>query len=57
MTRVTGTMAAALLSGFSWLFTHAIYGVLRILYRRDVRVMALFAGIIAGIVLLVSWVF
>jgi len=50
-------MAAALLSGFSWLFTHAIYGVLRILYRRDVRVMALFAGIIAAIVLLVSWVF
>lgn len=57
MARVTGTVAAALLSGFSWVFTHTIYGVLRIMYRRDVRVMALFAGIIVGIVLLISWVF
>jgi hypothetical protein len=57
MARVTGNVAAALLSGWSWLFTHTIYGVLRIIYRRDMRVVALFAAIIAAIVLLISWIF
>ena len=57
MARVTGTVAAAFLSGFSWLLTHGVYGVLRIMYRRDVRVMVLFAGIIVAVVLLLSWVF
>jgi hypothetical protein len=57
MARVTGSVAAALMSGASWLLTHTIYGVLRIIYRRDLRVMALFAGIILAVVLLISWVF
>jgi hypothetical protein len=57
MTRTTGTVAAALISGASWLLTHTIYGVLRIMYRRDVRMMALFAAIILAIVLLVRWIF
>lgn len=57
MTRVSGAVVAALLSGWAWLLTHTVYGVLRIMYRRDVRVMALFAGVIAAIVLLLSWIF
>ena len=57
MQRSTGTLAAALVSGASWLLTHTVYGVLRIMYRRDVRVMALFAGIIAAVALLLGWVF
>lgn len=56
MTRTTGTVAAALISGASWLLTHTIYGVLRIMYRRDVRMMGLFAAIIIAIVLLVRWI-
>ncbi len=57
MARVSGAVAAALLSGWAWLLTHTVYGVLRIMYRRDVRVMALFAGIIAAVVLLLGWIF
>ena len=56
MARVSGAVAAAVMSGFSWLLTHTVYGVLRILYRRDVRVMALFAAILAVIVLLFTWI-
>ena len=56
MARVSGAVAAAVMSGFSWLLTHTVYGVLRILYRRDVRVMALFAAILAAIVLLFTWI-
>lgn len=56
MARVTGTVAAALMSAGSWLLTHTVYGVLRVMYRRDVRFMALFAGIIVGVVLLIGWV-
>jgi hypothetical protein len=57
MARVSGAVAAALLSGWAWLLTHTVYGVLRIMYRRDVRVMALFAAIIAAVVLLLNWIF
>ena len=57
MTRVSGALAAAVISGGSWLITHTTYGVLRIMYRRDMRVVALFAGIIAVPVLLISWIF
>lgn len=56
MQRTTGVLAAAVVSAGSWLITHTVYGVLRIIYRRDVRVMALFAGIIAAIVLLIRWI-
>ena len=57
MTRVSGALAAAVISGGSWLITHTVYGVLRIMYRRDMRVVALFAGIIAAFVLLLTWIF
>ena len=57
MSRVTGSVAAAVMSGASWLLTHTVYGVLRIMYRRDVRVMVLFAGIILAVVLLIGWAF
>ncbi|MCW3848379.1 hypothetical protein OF829_14135 [Sphingomonas sp. LB-2] len=57
MARVSGNVAAALMSGWSWLLTHSVYGVLRIIYRRDMRVMALYAAILAAIVLLVRWIF
>ncbi len=57
MTRVSGALAAAVISGGSWLITHTTYGVLRIMYRRDMRVVALFAAIIAVPVLLISWIF
>lgn len=57
MQRSTGSLAAALVSGGSWLLTHTIYGVLRVMYRRDVRFMALFAGIILAVVLLLGWIF
>lgn len=57
MTRVTGSMAAAVASGLSWLLTHTIYGVLRIIYRRDMRFVALFAGIIFGVLALLGWIF
>ena len=56
MQRATGAVAAAVISGGSWLITHTVYGVLRIMYRRDLRVVALFAAIIAAIVLLIRWI-
>ena len=55
--RASGTVAATILSGFSWLLTHTVYGVLRIMYRRDMRVVALFAAVIAAIVLPIVWIF
>lgn len=55
MTQVAGNFLANLLSGAAWLLTHGVYGMLRVIYRRDVKWMALFAAIILGVVLLVRW--
>lgn len=56
MQRTTGAVAAAVISAGSWLITHTVYGVLRIMYRRDLRVVALFAAIIAAFVLMIRWI-
>jgi hypothetical protein len=56
MQRTTGAVAAAVVSAGSWLITHSVYGMLRIIYRRDMRVVALFAAIIAAFVLLIRWI-
>lgn len=55
MAQVAGNFLANLLSGAAWLLTHGVYGLLRVIYRRDVKWMALFAAIIVAIVLLVRW--
>lgn len=57
MQRRTGALAAALVSGGSWLLTHTVYGVLRVIYRRDMRFVALFAAIILAVALLAGWIF
>lgn len=51
--QVSGNILANLLSGAAWVFTHAIYGALRVIYRRDVKWMAFYAAIVAAIALLV----
>ncbi|MDF7776220.1 hypothetical protein P1X14_13255 [Sphingomonas sp. AOB5] len=56
MQRVSGNILANLLSGGAWLLTHGVYGILRVIYRRDVKWMALFAGIVVALVLLIKWV-
>ena len=55
MVRGSGNLPAMLLSGASWAFTHIVYGLLRIRYRGDLRVVAMFAAGIAAVVLLVGW--
>ncbi len=56
MHKVAGTILANMLSGVAWALGHVVYGVLLIIYRRDVRMMAVFAAAILGIVLLTDWV-
>lgn len=47
---------ANMLSGLAWVFTHVVYGILIMIYHRDVRMIAVFAAAILGIVLLTDWV-
>lgn len=56
MNKVTGTILANMLSGLAWVFTHVVYGILIMIYHRDVRMIAVFAAVILGIVLLTDWV-
>ncbi|MEN3749766.1 hypothetical protein TPR58_21520 [Sphingomonas sp. HF-S3] len=56
MDKVAGTILANMLSGAAWVFTHVIYGLLIMIYHRDVRMMAVFAAAILVLVLLVEWV-
>lgn len=52
MTRVSGVLAARVMSGIAWVGAHLIYGILLLLYRVDRRL--LIGGIAATILLAVA---
>jgi hypothetical protein len=53
--KVAGTILANMLSGAAWVFTHVVYGLLIMIYQRNVKMMAIFASSILAIVLLIKW--
>lgn len=57
MGRVAGTLAANFLSGVAWVVSHIVYGVLKIRYHRDLKILAIFVATGLAIAALLRWVF
>lgn len=56
--QVSGSLAARVMSGGAWVIGRVMYVVLRAIFRRDPKALAMIAGTLAAIVVavkLVAW--
>ena len=56
MGRAPGAVAAALLSGLAWVVSRIIYGVLKIRYHHDWKILLIFIGFGLVIAALLRWI-
>jgi len=55
MGRAAGSLAANLLSGVAWVLGRIIYGVLKIRYHRDMKILTMFVAAGLAIAVVVRW--
>ena len=56
MGRVPGALAANLLSGLAWVVSRIVYGVLKVRYHRDWKILLIFIGSGLALAALLRWI-
>ncbi len=55
--QVSGTLAARVMSGGAWVAGRVIYVILRAIFRRDPKALAMIAGALIAIVVAIKLIF